>query len=244
MGNLTLLDCRFDAALEMLWVEIVIVWFVCYVALNKLLTYLLLKYWPLDYSFSFAEDLEDLLTCGVCQKEFLLSDILKFIQHKINRCNKENHEPSAETNFQQDDGDCKSTSTTEQNTGQLPPSDDRFSPMHPRVCDSSLPDDLLLISLSREAERREEETRTLELSGSQEDDVGRRCTYGRSALRFDASSNTVCTGVYSATVNNTASCEANASFPPAFRLILNFKYFKVYLFATEQKQDKLFVTAK
>jgi len=149
-----------------------------------------------------------------------------------------------ETNFQQDDGDCKSTSTTEQNTGQLPPSDDRFSPMHPRVCDSSLPDDLLLISLSREAERREEETRTLELSGSQEDDVGRRCTYGRSALRFDASSNTVCTGVYSATVNNTASCEANASFPPAFRLILNFKYFKVYLFATEQKQDKLFVTAK
>lgn len=33
---------------------------------------------------------QDLLTCGVCQREFALSDIVKFIQHKVHSCNKEN----------------------------------------------------------------------------------------------------------------------------------------------------------
>ncbi|XP_013773270.1 B-cell lymphoma/leukemia 11A-like [Limulus polyphemus] len=36
------------------------------------------------------ELLQDILTCGVCQKDFALSDILKFIQHKVRSCNKEN----------------------------------------------------------------------------------------------------------------------------------------------------------
>ena len=33
----------------------------------------------------------DTLTCGVCQKDFALADIVKFIQHKVLTCNKENH---------------------------------------------------------------------------------------------------------------------------------------------------------
>lgn len=34
---------------------------------------------------------QDILVCGVCQREFALADILKFISHKVNSCsNKEN----------------------------------------------------------------------------------------------------------------------------------------------------------
>ncbi|QQP55050.1 Putative LOC100743078, partial [Caligus rogercresseyi] len=33
----------------------------------------------------------DTLTCGVCQKDFALADIVKFIQHKVLTCNKENN---------------------------------------------------------------------------------------------------------------------------------------------------------
>ena len=33
----------------------------------------------------------DTLTCGVCRKEFALADIVKFIQHKVLTCNKENY---------------------------------------------------------------------------------------------------------------------------------------------------------
>ena len=33
---------------------------------------------------------QDILTCGSCQKQFALSDIVKFIQHKVVQCNKEN----------------------------------------------------------------------------------------------------------------------------------------------------------
>ncbi|XP_060531916.1 B-cell lymphoma/leukemia 11A isoform X2 [Cylas formicarius] len=33
---------------------------------------------------------QDILTCGICQKSFALSDIVRFIQHKIQTCNKEN----------------------------------------------------------------------------------------------------------------------------------------------------------
>ncbi|KAL1489598.1 hypothetical protein ABEB36_013547 [Hypothenemus hampei] len=38
----------------------------------------------------FVDDHQDILTCGVCQKPFALSDIVRFIQHKIQTCNKEN----------------------------------------------------------------------------------------------------------------------------------------------------------
>ncbi|XP_067638138.1 B-cell lymphoma/leukemia 11A isoform X2 [Eurosta solidaginis] len=34
---------------------------------------------------------QDMLTCGSCQKTFALSDIVKFIQHKVLQCNKENY---------------------------------------------------------------------------------------------------------------------------------------------------------
>nr|CAI5839804.1 unnamed protein product [Callosobruchus analis] len=33
---------------------------------------------------------QDILTCGVCQKHFALADIVRFIQHKVGSCNKEN----------------------------------------------------------------------------------------------------------------------------------------------------------
>lgn len=33
----------------------------------------------------------DVLTCGACQKTFALGDIVKFIQHKVLACNKENY---------------------------------------------------------------------------------------------------------------------------------------------------------
>lgn len=34
---------------------------------------------------------QDILTCGACQKPFALGDIVRFIQHKITTCNKENN---------------------------------------------------------------------------------------------------------------------------------------------------------
>ena len=51
---------------------------------------------PLSLPLSLSRTVEpeqDLLTCGNCQREFLLSEILKFIQHKVTRCNKENVQP-------------------------------------------------------------------------------------------------------------------------------------------------------
>lgn len=49
-----------------------------------------------DFFFVFSADTEvtthqDILTCGSCQKPFPLGDIVKFIQHKILICNKENY---------------------------------------------------------------------------------------------------------------------------------------------------------
>ncbi|XP_013771661.1 B-cell lymphoma/leukemia 11B-like [Limulus polyphemus] len=56
---------------------------------------------------------QDVLTCGVCQKDFVLSDIVKFIQHKVHSCNKENCRYYGNGNFDEvgksddedDDGD-------------------------------------------------------------------------------------------------------------------------------------------
>lgn len=38
-----------------------------------------------------AGAIQDILTCGSCQKTFALADIVKFIQHKVLQCNKENY---------------------------------------------------------------------------------------------------------------------------------------------------------
>lgn len=35
--------------------------------------------------------MHDILTCGTCQKTFALAEIVKFIQHKVLQCNKENY---------------------------------------------------------------------------------------------------------------------------------------------------------
>ncbi|KAL1138580.1 hypothetical protein AAG570_008643 [Ranatra chinensis] len=52
---------------------------------------------------------QDVLTCGVCQKPFALADIVKFIQHKVLACNKENylgcHEGGRNNNNNIDSGD-------------------------------------------------------------------------------------------------------------------------------------------
>lgn len=45
---------------------------------------------------------QDILTCGACQKAFALSDIVKFIQHKVLQCNKENYGQCATQNPQMD----------------------------------------------------------------------------------------------------------------------------------------------
>lgn len=42
-----------------------------------------------------ANTQQDVLTCGACQKGFALGDIVKFIQHKVLVCNKENYFSSA-----------------------------------------------------------------------------------------------------------------------------------------------------
>ncbi|XP_022243804.1 B-cell lymphoma/leukemia 11B-like isoform X2 [Limulus polyphemus] len=48
---------------------------------------------------------QDVLTCGVCQKDFALSDIVKFIQHKVHSCNKENCVYYGDEDFEKrDDG--------------------------------------------------------------------------------------------------------------------------------------------
>ncbi|KAL1390377.1 hypothetical protein pipiens_012389 [Culex pipiens pipiens] len=47
-----------------------------------------------------SEGTQDILTCGSCQKTFALSDIVRFIQHKVLQCNKENY------------GQCYSQATT------------------------------------------------------------------------------------------------------------------------------------
>ena len=44
-----------------------------------------------DASEPVAASQPDILTCGVCQKPFALGDIMKFIQHKVAACNKENY---------------------------------------------------------------------------------------------------------------------------------------------------------
>ena len=52
------------------------------------------------FCFSISADPElvggDTLTCGVCRKEFALADIVKFIQHKVLTCNKENYRCATE----------------------------------------------------------------------------------------------------------------------------------------------------
>ena len=40
-------------------------------------------------SFSVEQE-NDLLTCGTCKADFPLQDIIKFIRHKVNKCDKEN----------------------------------------------------------------------------------------------------------------------------------------------------------
>ncbi|XP_050502716.1 B-cell lymphoma/leukemia 11B isoform X2 [Diabrotica virgifera virgifera] len=48
---------------------------------------------------------QDILTCGVCQKPFALSDIVRFIQHKVTSCNKENFGQCYTNNEKDRDGD-------------------------------------------------------------------------------------------------------------------------------------------
>ncbi|XP_054154161.1 B-cell lymphoma/leukemia 11A-like isoform X2 [Oppia nitens] len=49
---------------------------------------------------------QDILVCGICQREFALQDILKFISHKVNSCsNKENCRLNAFNNTSDDDLD-------------------------------------------------------------------------------------------------------------------------------------------
>ncbi|GFR18290.1 hypothetical protein TNCT_139931 [Trichonephila clavata] len=48
------------------------------------------KEWIHRTDGSCEADSVDILTCGVCRKDFPLADIVRFIQHKVQLCNKEN----------------------------------------------------------------------------------------------------------------------------------------------------------
>ena len=56
---------------------------------------------------------QDIITCGDCQQEFALSDILHYVQHKVNRCNKENEEPfeTRSEEYEEPDGDQQAISS-------------------------------------------------------------------------------------------------------------------------------------
>lgn len=47
---------------------------------------------------------QDILTCGSCQKSFALGDIVRFIQHKVLVCNKENFVAGPAVEDPRDDG--------------------------------------------------------------------------------------------------------------------------------------------
>ena len=53
----------------------------------------------------------DTLTCGVCRKEFALADIVKFIQHKVLTCNKENYTATEKKSVQENGGQDVSASS-------------------------------------------------------------------------------------------------------------------------------------
>lgn len=55
----------------------------------------------------------DTLTCGVCRKEFALADIVKFIQHKVLTCNKENYESSKKVGAENGEATMEEASATE-----------------------------------------------------------------------------------------------------------------------------------
>lgn len=55
-----------------------------------ILTIVLIQNWFVSADVDMQQD-TDVLTCGACQKAFALCDIVKFIQHKVLACNKENY---------------------------------------------------------------------------------------------------------------------------------------------------------
>ena len=55
----------------------------------------------------------DTLTCGVCKKEFALADIVKFIQHKVLTCNKENYTATEKKSVQENGGANETVSASE-----------------------------------------------------------------------------------------------------------------------------------
>ena len=66
-----------------------------YIVLICIYLYIITSYTKTLYSFITADPElvgGDTLTCGVCRKDFALADIVKFIQHKVLTCNKENYQ--------------------------------------------------------------------------------------------------------------------------------------------------------
>ena len=86
---------------------------------------------------------QDFVTCGDCQREFLLSDFVKYIQHKVNRCNKENVEPYDGHDFEED-ADPEATPsviTTQRTSISAPIQQEKLSP-RPSIPSVSHEDDL------------------------------------------------------------------------------------------------------
>lgn len=55
------------------------------------MNFFIIFFFTADSDTTEPEVTQDILTCGLCAKTFALSDIVKFIQHKVLQCNKENY---------------------------------------------------------------------------------------------------------------------------------------------------------
>lgn len=157
-------------------------------------------------------DQVDLLTCGQCQRVFLLSDICRFVQHKVAGCSKD---PAQNCNSggggsddngpqQLDNGLSSAKHTTKQHRSQSPSAADEGGAQHRRPLPSSTPkrssanngDDMDHGASSEDEPSHRVAGRVKQGSESSED-LGFKKSNRSASSCVDAESNTTNTGEYS-----------------------------------------------
>ena len=97
-----------DAICPLLWIERYYIWekviwwnynvvsYLYYWVFFLLMSLFLLVWFAVDHSIQSVRGPGDVLTCGACQKQFSLGDIVRFIQHKVRSCpaHLNNHSPN------------------------------------------------------------------------------------------------------------------------------------------------------
>ncbi|KAK2707773.1 uncharacterized protein LOC136029097 [Artemia franciscana] len=78
---------------------------------------------------------QDVLTCGSCQKDFPLGDILSFIQHKVQNCNQRYHDGRQLHNDSSGSPPPLSTTTSSPHKGTTPSSTPPLGPFSPSESD-------------------------------------------------------------------------------------------------------------